>query len=148
MATIYTDSTALFIYDAVTASGTEGMRRGQLVDLQKGIKNPKSIDSALYRLVNDRCITRHPVYSMFYVVNAECRIPLIHGRETWSICSVLADFPAGISNTLLAEELQISRAMLVRLANQARADGAIRRIDIHRAHGGGFGWALPEVTNA
>lgn len=143
----YVDALRTRVYLAVEAAGPRGLVPREVVAAVEGPE--RSIHNALGVLRSTGYIKRErrvqPGHrdkaTPFYLVSKECQKPLIVERtESNQLADLVADFPGGVSDHVLAAELHVSPSTVCRMASTLLARGSIVRIRIPDEHGGGMGY--------
>lgn len=134
------------VYEAVQAAGPAGMMfsqiRGAVAELGM---TEKSLHSLVHRALVAGLLTqllpRGP-----YTARADVELPPLTLIDR--ALALVADCPGGVSDQLLAEELGLTVNKVQRLMFRMVDSGRVLRTHMPKAHGGGKGYAMPQLAAA
>lgn len=152
---MHTDSVASKVYMAIKAAGREGIVRAKLLELPELMSvSANTVDCQVWALRRRNFIegAKAPGLPTVFSVTPECAVPLLSPRKGGrpklaALLAALSDYPGGVSEEVLAEDLDCSPSLLRRCLHGGRALALMDEIALPDSHGGGTGWRLRSFEN-
>ena len=139
-------STICRTHALVAEASPDGLVRRQIkLSLGEG-STETQLDAALMILKRDGHITQIGGRCGVYAVDHNCTPLPVKGAELHHALAILAEYPGGISEQLLAQELATPVRALRQVLATAQKRGLVHGIFMPPAHGGGPGWMAADAA--